>query len=157
MGTRVAPTYANLFMDSLEQKFIYPHRKCLRIWFRFIVDIWGIFGGTEEELISFMDYCNSFHETIKFTVEYSKKSIAFLDVTAYQEDNRIRSTLFVKPTDSHSYLDFLLAIHKPLKVVFLRMRRNCAEWTEFIKHSAQLLSYLILRGYPPNLTIPALH
>ena len=53
-----------------------------------------------------MDYCNSFHETIKFTVEYSKKLITILDVTAYQEDNRIKSTLFVKPTDSHSYLDF---------------------------------------------------
>ena len=28
---------------------------------------------------------------------------------------------------------------------------------EFIKHSVQLLSYLSLRGYPPDLTIPALH
>ena len=72
MGTGVASTYANLFMDSLKQKFIYPHAKCPRIWFRFIDDIWGIFRGTEEELNTFIDYCNSFHETIKFTVEYSK-------------------------------------------------------------------------------------
>ena len=36
MGTRVAATYANLFMNSLEQKYIYPHAKCPRIWFRFI-------------------------------------------------------------------------------------------------------------------------
>ena len=47
MGTWVAPTHANLFMDSLEQKFICPHAKCPKIWFRFIDDIWGIFKGTE--------------------------------------------------------------------------------------------------------------
>ena len=75
MGTRVSPTYANLFMNSLEQTYIYPHAKCPRIWFRFIDDIWGIFRGTEEELNSFVEYCNSFHETIKFMVEHSKKSI----------------------------------------------------------------------------------
>ena len=31
METRVAPTYANLFMNSLEQKYIYPHANCPRI------------------------------------------------------------------------------------------------------------------------------
>ena len=106
MGTRVATMYANLFMDSLEQKYIYPHPKCPRIWFRFIDGIWGIIRGSEQEFNSFVEYCNSFHETIKLTVEYSEKSITFLDVTTYQEDSRIKSTLFVKLIDSHSYLDY---------------------------------------------------
>ena len=140
MGTRVAPTYANLFIDSLEQKYIYP--KCPRIQFRFIDNIWGIFRGSEEELNSFVEYCNSFHETIKFMVEYSKKSITFFDVTTYQEENRIKTTFFVKPTDSHSYLNFSSCHPQTIKssnpfLQFLRMRRNCTEWTEFIEHSAQ--------------------
>ena len=161
MGTRVAPTDENLFTDSLEQKYIYPHWNCPRIWFRFIDDIWGIFRGTEEELVSFVDYCNSFHETIKFMVEFSMKSITFLDVTIYQEESRIKLTLFVKPIDSHSYLDFSPCHPQTIKssipyLQFLRIRRNCTEWMEFIKHSIQLLSFLSLRGYPPNLTIPAL-
>ena len=162
MGTCVAPTYANLLMDSLEQKFIYLHLKYPRIWFRFIDDILVIFWGTEEELNSFVEYCNSFHDTIKFTVEYSKKSITFLDVNTYQEDNRIKSTLYVKPTDSHSYLDHSRCHPQTIKSSFpysqfLRMRRNCTEWTEFVKHSVHLLSYLSLRGYLTTLTIPALH
>ena len=151
MGTRVAPTYDNLFMDSLEQKYIYPNAKCPKIWYRFINDIWGIFRGSEEELNSFVDYCNSFHEAIKFMVEYSKKSITFLNVSPYQEENRIKATLFVKSTDSHSYLHFSSCHLQNIKSSipysqFLRMRRNCTEWTEFIKHSVQLLSYLSLRG-----------
>ena len=79
-------------MNSLEQKYIYPHEKCPRIWFSFIGDIWGLFRSSEEELISFVEYCNSFHETIRFMVEYSKKSFIFLDGTTYQEENRIKST-----------------------------------------------------------------
>ena len=43
MGTRVAPTYANLFMDSIERKYIYTYSKKPIIWFRFIDDVWGHF------------------------------------------------------------------------------------------------------------------
>ena len=80
MGTRVAPTYANLFMDYIERKFIYPQRIKPRIWFRFIDDIWGIFNGSESELLTFVEYCNSFHELIKFTIEYSRNEVSFLNV-----------------------------------------------------------------------------
>ena len=52
--------------------------------FDFIDDIWGIFRGMEEELKTFVEYCSSFHETIKLMVEYSKKLITFLYVTTYQ-------------------------------------------------------------------------
>ena len=93
-------------MDHIEQKYIYTYKNRPRIWFRFIDDIWGIPSGREKELLSFVDYCNSIHETIKFTVEYSKRSISFLDVTTNTENSRIKSTVFVKPTDSHSYLDY---------------------------------------------------
>ena len=36
-------------------------------------------------------------------------------------------------------------------------KRHCTEWTKFVKHLTQLLAFLSLRGYPPTLTIPALH
>ena len=80
-------------------------------------------------------------------------------MTTYQEENKIKATLFVRLTDSHSYLDYS-SCHPQTSIPysqFLRLRRNCTEWTELIKHSVQLLSYLSLRGYSPNLTIPALH
>ena len=151
MGTTVAPTYTNLFMNSLEQIYIYPHANCPRIWFRFIDDIW-VYLRRIEYICRILYF---FHETIKFMVKYSDKSITFLDVTTYQEENRIKATLFVKPTDFSSCHPQTIKSSIPYSQ-FLRMRRNCAEWTEFIKHSAQLHSYLSLRGYPPNL-IPTLH
>ena len=39
---------------------------------------------------------------------------------------------------------------------FLRIRRNCTEWTEFLKHSVKLFYHFSLRGYSPTLTSTAL-
>ena len=39
IGTRIAPTYSNLFMDYLERKNIYKHDKYPRISLIFIDDI----------------------------------------------------------------------------------------------------------------------
>ena len=101
MGTHVAPTYANLFMDDFERKYIYTHQQCPRIWFRFIDDIWGIFSGTEAQLKQFHEYANSIHPTIKFTMEYSKEKVAFLDTETFNDEGLLHVNLYSKPTDSH--------------------------------------------------------
>ena len=44
------------------------------------------------------------HPTIKFTVEWSKTSITVLDVTVSFVEEVIETDLYVKPTDSHQYL-----------------------------------------------------
>ena len=43
MGTRVAPTYAIIFINRLEEDHIYKYPKQPKYWFRFIDDVWGIF------------------------------------------------------------------------------------------------------------------
>ena len=57
MGTRVAPTYANLFMAHFEETYVYFYRNNYkpRIWFRFIDDIWGIFSGNRNDFQTFVD------------------------------------------------------------------------------------------------------
>ena len=106
MGTRVAPTYANLFMSQFESKHIYQYEKAPLFWLRFIDDIWGVFRGTESDFLKFITYCNSVHDTIKFTVEYSKQQVTFSAVITYRHANRIFTNLFEKPTNSHSYLSY---------------------------------------------------
>ena len=44
------------------------------------------------------------HPTIKFTAEWSKTSINFLDVTVSLIEGIIKTELYVKHTDSHQYL-----------------------------------------------------
>ena len=134
MGTRVAPTYANLFMAHFEETYVYSYRNNSkpRIWFRFIDDIWGIFSENRNTFQTFVEYLNSVHESIKFTEEFSSLEINFLDVTTYRSGEEILSKLYCKPTDSHSYLEFN-SCHPPYNKTsipfsqFLRIRRNCSK------------------------------
>ena len=105
MGTRVAPTYAVIFMNHFEETKIYGQNN-LKHWFRFIDDVWEIYSGTKAELLQFFDYCNSLHETIKFSFEFSKCSIDFLDMTTYVENHHIYTKPFFKSNETHSYLDY---------------------------------------------------
>jgi hypothetical protein len=106
MGARIAPVYANLFMNYLEEKFIYKRRDCPRKWYRFIDDIFMVYRGTEYDLKSFLIFCNDMHPTIKFTHEYSKEKVVFLDLLVYVHGQSIYTDLYIKPTNSFSYLRY---------------------------------------------------
>ena len=71
MGTRVAPTFACMFMGWLESAMLAAWGgTAVHMWCRFIDDCFFIWYGTEDELKEFMQHCNSFHPTIKFTFNY---------------------------------------------------------------------------------------
>ena len=68
----------------------------LRMYRRYIDDGFFLWDGTEEELKEFIQHCNSFHPTIKFTFEYSfeTKSVNFLDTIIWiDEDGFIQTDL----------------------------------------------------------------
>ena len=54
----------------------------------------------EEELEKFLETLNCYHPTIKFTAEYSRAKINFLDVTVIKKSNQVATDLYVKPTDT---------------------------------------------------------
>ena len=69
MGTKLAPSFANLFMGYFENKFIYSYRLQPLLWKRFIDDFIFIWTHGKDELTLFVKYLNDCHETIKFTLE----------------------------------------------------------------------------------------
>ena len=71
---------------------------------KYIDDIFFLWEHGEEKLRSFINDINENHPTIKFTAEWSKTSINFLDVTVSIAEGIIETDLYVKPTDSHQYL-----------------------------------------------------
>ena len=72
---------------------------------RNIDDIFFVWECGEKSLEKFLDQLNTFHPTIKFTAEYSEEAINFLDVNARLVDGELMTDLFVKPTDTHQFLD----------------------------------------------------
>ena len=106
MGTICSPAYANIFMTEFEAKHIYQyiHGKAL-LFLRYIDDIFMIWNGTTEELILFIDELNKKYKTIKFDYKVSTKQIEFLNTMLYRDQqHKIQTTIFHKPTDQQTYL-----------------------------------------------------
>ena len=60
----------------------------------------------EEKLKEFLKILNSCHPTIKFTSEYSLDKVNFLDVEVIRSGNKLLTDLYIKPMDTHQYLEF---------------------------------------------------
>ena len=95
MATRMAPSYANLFMRWFEQHAIANALCKPLIWWRFIDDIFLIWTKGEEHLKDFISHLNSIHPYIKFTHEYSNsphQALPFLDVQVHLSNNSARNS-----------------------------------------------------------------
>ena len=96
------------------------------------------------------------HPTIKFTTEWSKTSINFLDVTVSLIGGVIETDFYVKPTDSHQYLQSSSChpFHCKKGILFsqaLRLKRICSETNSFDKRCNDLKRFLLERGYSSKL------
>ena len=105
IGTKFAPRYAILFMADLEEEILNAFEEKPVIWWGYIDDILFVWEHGEESLEKFLNKLNAFHPTIKFTAEYSKEDINFLDVNVRLVEGGLMIDLFVKPTDTHQFLD----------------------------------------------------
>ena len=146
MGTKMAPSYANLFMGRFEQNALdhAPHSPL--IWWRYIDDIFLLWTHGEEKLNEFIDYLNSLHSTIKFTSSFSRTDIPFLDVHVHLRNGHIETDLHVKPTDKHQYLlkSSCHPSHTKRSLSYsmaLRLRRICSTDELFNKRLNNLASH----------------
>ena len=102
IGTKIAPSYANIFMSIFEEHLQGLSSTKPAVWLRFIDDIFLVWTEGPQKFLDFMQLINAQHPNIKFTFDYSQSSVHFLDVTIFKDLNGPISTdLFVKPTDTH--------------------------------------------------------
>lgn len=111
MGTKMAPVYANLFLDTFERKFLEDQPLKPEVWRRYIDDILCFWQGTMADLESFLQRLNVAHPTLCFTWEVSDEKAIFLDLEIYKGD-RFRSSgkldtkLFLKKNTMFQYLPY---------------------------------------------------
>ena len=139
MGTKMGPSYANLFVGYVEHQFFIQYDGSKPDFYgRYIDDCIGAISSSREELDRFITSVNSFHPALKYTWEISETSLAFLDIKVSINGNGLRTSVHYKPTDSHSYL--LHSSSHPSHVKnsipysqFLRLRRLCSDDSDFSK------------------------
>ena len=79
IGTKFAPLYAIIFITDLEGRILEDIELQPRIWWSYTDNIFFLWEQGDS-LIQFLETLNTCHSTIKFTSQWSKEEINFLDV-----------------------------------------------------------------------------
>ena len=164
MGNILAPSYSGIFMGELEQKLIRTDSDKIKLWVRYIDDIFMAWGGTNTEFETFLSKCNDAHPTMKFTGECSSEETHFLDTTIYKGTNfRTTQTLdiktYTKPTNKQAYVHGSSFHPKGVvKSITLgetyRFLRTNTDEANFNEQTHKLEQALRVRGYNENIVKP---
>ena len=124
MGSQPIPNYANIFMAkkidrkiiSIFEKYATEEHISLKLFKRFLDDLFFIFKGSSKALHKILDEINEIHPNIKLTMNHTsidedescdcpiKETIPFLDVSMSIKNGKIETDLYRKPTDRNQYL-----------------------------------------------------
>ena len=106
MGSALSGALANLVMIDLEHEALLTiPPQAIRVYTRYVDDIFSILRKIYLQRL--LDALNGYHERLQFTVENeANKCLPFLDVLVSHDQLGIHTTVYVKPTSSHRYLDF---------------------------------------------------
>ena len=107
-----------------------------------------------DKLKEFFSYRNESHPSIKFTMEYSEKQINFLGVLVTKSDSgeKLCSSPYTKPTDTHQYLH-ATSCHRAVyknSIAYgqvIRLKRICSDENDLQRKLVSLESWLVNRGY----------
>ena len=157
MGTKLAPSYANLFMNTLDTKILQSFDTKLMSYHRYIDDCFGVFIGSEEEFDSFKTTLQGLHPQINFEFTHSATSVNFLDCKiSRNSSNQLSTDLYTKPTDTGQYLQFS-SNHDPStfrSIAYsqaLRIKRICSDQLTCERRLADLRGKLLCCSYPTQL------
>ena len=146
MGCICGPSVASLFVYVLENKWLCIHKPLF--YSRFIDDIilFTVSKIHEEDFKS--NFLN-----LKLNI-IEAKTINFLDLNISFDTctKKINFSLFIKPTNTFCYLhvnsnhlDFIF--RNIPKSLFIRIRRICTKYTDYLYFSRKLIVQLLNRGY----------
>jgi hypothetical protein len=146
MGCICGPTVANLYLYALEKYWLSINRPL--IYKRFIDDIFYLNKGKLDQTDLNLQF-----ENLKLSFLIDKK-VPFLDLNVEIDKfrNKIKFSLYIKPTNTFQYLHINSNHPKYIfknipKSLFLKVRRICSEDVDYFFHARNLLGQLLKRGY----------
>ena len=157
----MAPSYANIFMGKIESELLkeYESETGLKptLWLRFLDDIFFVWPHGPEKLNEFINFMQEFGQRnklktkLKFTFE-TGSSVPFLDTMVSIDGQKLKTTLYSKPTDAHLYLRSDSCHPKSctkglVKGELLRARRICTKEVDFMEAANKMKGHFIQRGF----------
>ena len=148
-------SYADIAVVSIDQAIMEqketPFPEILYFcWYR--DDCLVLWDGRDEKLHELYSFINTLNPDIKFTVEIGNQLICFLDLRISTVENKLTTTVYSKPTDSHLYLR-AGSCHKKLSIkgiqkgVILRLCCICSSDNDYTAKSIEYTKYFVNRGH----------
>ncbi|XP_043914349.1 uncharacterized protein LOC122790793 isoform X1 [Protopterus annectens] len=161
MGSPCGASVANIFMAFWEHKYILSNstfNEQLRLYTRYLDDIFILFKGNATEADVLVDYMNHTTKFLKFTHCFSVQEIDYLDVNLNKDDisRTYMSKVFRKTTYCNSILHFT-SQHpfKQKKAIIkgqlVRAVCMCNSSSAFGQECSFLKNQFLNRGYPVTL------
>ena len=100
-------SYADLAVFDIDKNVLQAKRNTyqeIRYFGRYHDDCLALWTGSLEKLELFLMFLNSLDSNLQFTIEIGGNELCFLDLKLTLTDNKIQTTVYSKPTDSHLYL-----------------------------------------------------
>ena len=161
MGTKMAVSFANIFLAKIETEILSKSVFKPTLWKRYIDDIFSLWEISKPDIETFIEQANSHHPTIKFTADISDTETVFLDTVIYK-GNRFKEQSILdikthfKPTETFQYIHFT-SCHPPsvkngfVKGECLRILRTNSSKATFEENISNFKKHLLDRGYPQTL------
>ena len=101
-------------------------------------------------------FLNCIDSNLQITIEVGRSELCFSDLKLTLKDNKIPTTVYSKPNDSHLYIQANSCHHLPStlgiqKGVALKSCRICSADKKFNKKSKEYKVYLIGREHKPKI------
>lgn len=144
MGTNMAVLVANVFMTiHFEQHPLVQTqiRDTIRLYRRYVDDIFGIWTGTPDALHNFFNAANTMIPGIHFTLVTSTHSIEFLDLNIFFNNNmNLQTKTHQKTLNTYTYITNASYHPTPLKKGFIK-----SELIRYIRCSSNINDFYKLR------------
>ena len=158
VGSPLRPTLANIFLCCHESNWLkyYPKDFQSVYYKRYVDDIFVLFNKPEHGQF-FLEYINKKHKNMRFSIETeTNRSLSFLDVKIFRENDKFVTSVFKKETFSGVYTNFISFIPLQYKfgLVHTLLNRCCNLSSEFLKFHHEVDKIKKDSAQPPTLVRP---
>ena len=84
IGTKIAVSFANIFMAKIETEILSKTAFKPTVWKHYIDDIFSLWDLSEPGIETFIEQANSHHSIIEFRADISDTETVFLDTVIYK-------------------------------------------------------------------------
>ena len=158
MGLPLGPTFANIFMCSMEAKWLdeCPLNFKPVFYKRYVDDIFLLFND-RSHISQFLTYLNGKHRNIKFTFETeSNRSLPFLDCLISRKNNTFETSVYRKQSFTglgmsfYSFIPFSFKLNS-IKTLIFRGYTISSNYFNMHTEFDFLMDFFTKNGFPKNL------